>query len=407
MDTRFSFFFLIACCMFVSIASAQDKKNELEQTKKKLESEISLTNQLLEETQKNKSLSLNELTILQSKIRQRENLVATLRKQIDNTENKLQRTSRELTQTEDQLSLLKKEYAAMITFAYKNRDGLNKLMFLFAAEDFNQAYRRMKYLQQYSDLRNNQINRINQTRDRLQAQKSQLEADKQEKTVLLEAERKQQIILATEKNMVDQAVRKISQQEKQLQQELRKKEQEAQKLQRQIEAIIADEIKKAQERKGVKTPATPDKLMNLTPEEQLLSNSFTKNKGKLPWPVERGVIASRFGQQPHPALKKVTINNNGIDIATPQGSEARAVFEGVVISVNKITPTNNAVIIRHGDYFTVYANLEQLFVKRGDMVNTRQRLGRIHTDKTEGKTEIHFEIWQGKTLLNPSLWLAD
>jgi len=409
---RHNYSFLILFAMLTLLAGpnvlfGQDKKATLEQTKKKLEEEINLTNQLLEETKKTKNLSLNELTILQSKIRQRENLIATLRKQIENTENKLQRTEKELKKTENELTSLRKEYARMIAFAYKNRNGLNKLMFLFAADDFNQAYRRLKYLQQYSALRQSQINQMSSAQEQLASQKKQLEDEKTEKTTLFEAERKQQIMLSNEKTQVDQTVRKISQQEKQLQNELRQKEQDALKLQRQIEAIIADEIKKASERKGEKTAATPDKLMNLTPEELRLSNSFTQNRGKLPWPVERGVISSRFGQQPHPVLKKVTINNNGIDIATPKGSDARAVFEGVVVSVNKITPTNNAVIIRHGDYFTVYSNLEKVFVKRGDQIATKQLLGSIHTDKIDGKTEIHFEIWQGRTLLNPSLWLAD
>lgn len=387
--------------------SAQDRKAELEQTKQKLEKEISLSNQLLEETKKTKNLSLNELSILQSRIRQRENLIATLRKQLEITENKLQRTSRELEKTEGTLAGLKKEYAQMISFAYKNRNGLNQLMFVFAADDFNQAYRRLKYLQQYSALRQNQIKRMNETQDKLSKQKMQLEEEKSEKIGLLDAERKQQLILAAEKAQIDQTVKKISQTEKNLQAEIREKEQAALRLKKQIEAIIAEEIAKNQSNKNAKPGISKDKLMTLTPEEQLLSNSFTQNRGRLPWPVERGVVSSYFGKQNHPVLKKVIINNNGIDIACPAGSKARAVFEGVVVSVNKITPTNNAVILRHGDYFTVYSNLDQVSVQRGDKVNTREDIGKVHTDKSEGKTELHFEIWQGKTLLNPSLWLAE
>ena len=188
--------------------SAQDRKAELEQTKQKLEKEISLSNQLLEETKKTKNLSLNELSILQSRIRQRENLIATLRKQLEITENKLQRTSREVEKTEGTLAGLKKEYAQMISFAYKNRNGLNQLMFVFAADDFNQAYRRLKYLQQYSALRQNQIARMNETQDKLSKQKLQLEAEKSEKIGLLDAERKQQLILAAEKAQIDQTVKK-------------------------------------------------------------------------------------------------------------------------------------------------------------------------------------------------------
>lgn len=386
---------------------AQEKRTELEKTKKQLEEEINLTNQLLEETKKSKMLSLNELNMLQAKIRKRQNLIATLQKQIQNTDSRLQRTRNDLKKTQNDLSKLKKEYGKMLVFANKNRNGLNKLMFLFAADDFNQAYRRLKYLQQYSSLRKRQIERMTTAQAQLNNQKTQLEEEKIEKTRLFDDEQKQQVLLSNEQKQVDQTVRKISDQEKKLQKDIRSKEQEALKLQRQIESIIAEEIRKAQNRKTENKTTSSDKLSNLTPEEIQLSNSFTQNRGKLPWPVERGIISSRYGEQPHPVLKKVTIKNNGIDIATTAGSEARAVFDGVVVSVNRITPTNNAVILRHGDYFTVYSNLEQTYVKRGDNVSTKQLLGSIHTDKSEGKTVIHFELWQNKNLVNPSLWLAD
>ena len=386
---------------------AQEKRTELEKTKKQLEEEINLTNQLLEETKKSKMLSLNELNMLQAKIRKRQNLIATLQKQIQNTDSRLQRTRNDLKKTQNELSKLKKEYGKMLVFANKNRNGLNKLMFLFAADDFNQAYRRLKYLQQYSSLRKRQIERMTTAQAQLNNQKTQLEEEKIEKTRLFDDEQKQQVLLSNEQKQVDQTVRKISDQEKKLQKDIRSKEQEALKLQRQIESIIAEEIRKAQNRKTENKTTSSDKLSNLTPEEIQLSNSFTQNRGKLPWPVERGIISSRYGEQPHPVLKKVTIKNNGIDIATTAGSEARAVFDGVVVSVNRITPTNNAVILRHGDYFTVYSNLEQTYVKRGDNVSTKQLLGSIHTDKSEGKTVIHFELWQNKNLVNPSLWLAD
>jgi murein hydrolase activator len=385
---------------------AQDRKLELENTKKRIEEEINYTSKLLEETRKSKQMSLNELTMLQSRIRQRENLVATIQKQLIQLETQLTRTRRELNRIESELEGLKKEYARMIAFAYKNRSGLNKVMFLFSADDFNQAYRRLKYLQQYSAMRQKQIDLISEAQSDLKQKRENLEKERAEKTKLFEAERREQILLSNEKMNMDLAVKKIGQQEGKLQQTLRQKEQDARKLQREIEAIIAEEIRKARQRQGEKDTGAPDRLMSLTPEEQRLSNSFTQNRGKLPWPVERGVISSRFGEQPHPVLKKVTIKNNGIDIATTKGSEARAVFDGVVVSTNRITASNNAVIIRHGDYFSVYSNLEQVYVKRGDKISTKQSIGLIHTEKTESKTELHFEIWQNRTIVDPALWLA-
>lgn len=404
--TRFFLFLSLVTGLLLSglMAYSQDRKLELENTKKQLEQEIDYTNKLLEETRKTKQTTVNELSILQSKIRQRENLVATIQKQLIQLETQIGRTSRELFQLETDLASLKKEYARMIGFAYKNRSGLNKLMFLFASDDFNQAYRRLKYLQQYSNMRQEQIRKIEATQQKLIEKKQLLEAERAEKNKLFDAEKRQQVLLSNEKMNMDLTIKKIGQQERQLQQSIKQKEQDARKLQREIEAIITEEIRRARQQEG--TTAQPDRLMKLTPEERLLSDNFTQNRGKLPWPVERGVISSRFGVQPHPVLKKVTINNRGIDIATTAGAEARAVFEGIVVSTNRITAANNAVIVRHGDFFTVYSNLERVYVKRGDKIKIKDVIGLIHTDKSEGKTELHFEIWRDRTIVDPALWLA-
>lgn len=397
---------LLVFCVLIAWkhSPAQDRKTELEQSKQQIEQEIAYTTRLLEETRKSKQVSINELSLLQTQIRTRENLVATLQKQLILLETRISRTKRELQQVEAELQSLKKEYSRMISFAYKNRSGLNTLMFLFSSENFNQAYRRLKHLQQYAALRKEQIQKIQLAQQKLEATQKSLEAEQTEKNSLFEAEKRQQIALNNERMNLDLSLRKIGQQEKQLNQTISRKEQEARKLQREIEAIIAEEIRKASRLKEAE--ALPDRLMHLTPEEKLLSDSFSKNRTKLPWPVERGVIAANFGKQAHPVLKKVTINNRGIDIATTKGSEARAVFDGIVVSVNLITATNNAVIIRHGDFFTVYSNLERVYVKRGDKVKTKEVIGLIHTDKIEGKTELHFELWQDRNLINPAQWLA-
>jgi len=384
---------------------AQDKKKELEEDIRRIEEEISFTNQLLNETNKNKELTLNELQILQSKITKRENLIATIQKQLIRIDNELVKSEKEIDKVTRELTLLREEYAQMILFAYRNRGSYNTLMFLFASEDFNQAYHRLKYLQQYTVYRQTQIKRIEQAQQQLLETIDRLAKEKDQKISLFDSEKREQISLSTERLKKDKSVQQLSRKESQLRQTIRQKEREAQQLQRAIEDIIAEEIRKANEREGIKNPA-PDKLMELTPEELALSNSFTLNKGKLPWPTERGVISAQFGEHPHPVLKKVKTKNNGIDIATSKMSDARCVFEGVVVSVNRITATNNAVIVRHGNYFSVYANLEEVYVKRGDKLKTKELLGRIHTDKIESKTELHFELWQGRQIVNPEFWLA-
>jgi len=399
------FVFIMLFLGFHSVGMSQDKKRELETDIRRIEAEISFTNQLLDETNKNKNLTLHELQILQAQLTKRENLIATIQKQLIRIDNDLLKSEKEVDNVTKELTLLREEYARMILFAYRNRGGYNTLMFLFASDDFNQAYHRLKYLQQYAVYRQTQINRIEQAQQQLRETVNKLETEKMQKITFFESEKREQISLSTERLKVDKSVSQLSQKENQLRQTIRQKERDAQQLQRAIEAIIAEEMRKANEREGIKNPVK-DKLMELTPEELALSNSFTLNKGKLPWPTERGMIAAQFGEHPHPVLKKVKTKNNGIDIATAKTSDARSIFEGVVVSVNRITATNNAVIVRHGNYFSVYANLEEVYVNRGDKIKTKELIGRIHTDKIEAKTELHFELWQDRQVVNPEFWLA-
>ena len=226
-------------------------------------------------------------------------------------------------------------------------------------------------------------------------------------------------------------MKQLKKQEGNLQQDIKNKQKQAQKLQKAIDDIIAEEIRKANERakkeaeakakaeaeakkkKGnanantkPNVPAGGNKNMALTPAEMTLSGNFANNKGRLPWPVEKGVVASSFGKHASVVSDKVVVTNNGIDIAVSENSNARAVFDGMVVSVNKLTASNTVIIIRHGDYFTVYSNIEEAAVKRGDNVKTKQNLGKIHTNKMEGKTELHFELLKEKDRMDPESWLA-
>ncbi len=386
-------------------AYAQQDVKALEADKKRIEEEIAYTNKLLEETTQNRELSYEQLLVLRSRISKRANLLATIQKQLLQVESQINRSSREVEQLEKERQALRKEYARMIEIAYQNRGSYNKLIFLFSAEDFNQAFQRLKYLQQYAAFRRNQIKKIEETNKKIKEELDQLDQEQKKQKALLEEERRAQIVLQTEQQSIDQSVKKLAQKEKQLRKTIQQKEREAQQLQRTIERIIAEEVRRASESNTEKVPRE-DRLMELTPEELNLSNAFAGNRGKLPWPTERGIIASRYGTHAHPVLKKVSIKNNGIDIATQKGAQARAVFDGIVVSTNTITASNIAVIIRHGEYFTVYTNLDEVFVKRGDKVKTKDLIGRIHTDKSSGKTMIHFELWKGRQIVDPALWLA-
>jgi murein hydrolase activator len=406
----FNFRFLIILFMlinWVGISFAQNDRAALEEDKKKIEEEIQYTNKLLEQTRKTRENSMNEVVILNNKIGKREKLIKSYSAGIAMLEGQISSLNDSVRRLDSDLQNLKDEYAKMIYYAYKNRDMYDRLAFIFSADDFNQAYQRLKYLQRYNDFRKKQAELIQSTREQLEEQTARLQKQKAEKLSLLDEQQQEKDKLAREKSEKDQSVKKLSNKERQLKKTLKQKEQAAKKLQKAIEDIIAEEIRLANERAtkaGTKTGSKDD--MALTPEEKTLSSNFLGNKGKLPWPVEKGIISGTFGEHPHPVLSHVKVKNNGIDLLTSAGEDARAVFEGVVTRVMSVPNNNNVVIIRHGEFLTVYSNLDKVFVKKGDKVATKQKIGTIYTSPSESKTELHFEVWQAKSLLNPQDWLA-
>jgi septal ring factor EnvC (AmiA/AmiB activator) len=281
------------------------------------------------------------------------------------------------------------------------------MVFIFAAEDFNQAYQRLKYFQHYNEYRKKQAELIVEKENQLTEKIRILEQQKAEKQSLLAVQKSEKGQLLLETGEKDKTIRALSRREKELQKTLREKEEAARRLKKAIEDQIAEEIRVADER-SKKPGVTMEKTgeISLTPEEVQLSNSFMANKGRLPWPLEKGMISSSFGEHPHPVLSHVMIRNNGIDILTVLDAETRAIFEGVVTRVMNVPSNNNVVIIRHGEYLTVYSNLDRVYVQKGDLVATKQKIGTVYTNPLDSKTELHFEVWQSKTLLDPEEWLA-
>ncbi|MDZ7742941.1 MAG: peptidoglycan DD-metalloendopeptidase family protein [Bacteroidota bacterium] len=399
---RIILFILIVFLSLPLLLCAQKSKEELKASKEKLEKDIQFTNKLLSETKKSKSSSLNQLVILENKISQREELIATITNETALLDEKIEKNNQKRRQLKKELEHLKEEYARMIYFAFKNRSVYNRMVFVFSSKDFNQAYRRLKYFQQYGAYRQTQAELIIQTQQELENTILELEDQKEDKIVLMKEKESEIQKLKTEQEQKNQTVSELNRKERKLTAELREKEEEAKKLQAAIEEIIAEEMRAAAER--AKTEKA-NKGLALSPEELALSGNFSGNKGKLPWPSDKGIISSTFGEHQHPVLKRVKIKNNGINILTSKGGVARSVFNGTVISVRYITNTNIAVIIKHGEYFSVYSNLDKVYVQRGDAVKTGQEIGVIYTHPADNKTELHFEIWKGKTLLNPSYWI--
>jgi murein hydrolase activator len=388
--------------MLPEIAFSQLTKEQLTADKKSIEKEISYTNKLLKETKKSKKTSLNQLVILNNKIVKRERLISTISSEVKLFDNKIDENQKNIRQLKNDLSTLKEEYAKMIYFAFKNRNIYQRMVFVFSSEDFNQAYRRLKYFQQYGSYRKTQAKLITETQVELNQKTLELEDQKLEKISLLKSKEKEVRALTLEKQEKNSAIKELGKKEKSLASKLKAKEKDAKKLQKAIEEIIAKEIRAAAKRAKAETANT----VNTMPKQDMqISASFSTNKGRLSWPSENGIISSTFGEHRHPVLKRVKTKNNGINILTSKGSVARSVFEGTVISVKYITNTNVAVIIRHGEYFSVYSNLKSVFVQRGDKVKAKQELGIIYSNPQDNKTELHFEIWKGKTLQNPAYWI--
>ena len=407
-------------------------KKQLQSEITSLQKEISTANQLLKKTKKDKEMTLNEVSILDKKIKQREQLIKAYNEQIAVLDEEINAGQSNIKTLNSDLSKLRKEYAKMITFANKNRSHYDKLGFVFASKDFNQAFRRLRYIREFSDARKVKMDQIATTERRISGEVEASQQAREEQAALLKDEKAQQEALKKEKEELNKQVAKLKKKEGNLQQDIKNKQQQTQKLQKAIDDIIAEEIRKAnaeaerkrKEEANKKAAANKDKGktatttapapsasskekgMALTPAEKTLSSSFVSNKGKLPWPVERGVISSSYGKHASVVSSKVTVTNNGIDIATTEGAKARAVFDGEVASVTKLVGSNTVVIIRHGEYFTVYSNLENVTVKRGDKVKTKQNIGTVHTNKNENKTELHFELLKEQSRQNPANWLS-
>lgn len=398
---------LILGCLLAPPSRGQSKQ-ELEKKKQKLQKEIDDTNRLLRETSRNKKLTAGQVDALRKKIRLRQELIGTINRELDDLNGEISTTTTEITSLENRMSQLRDEYANMIRFAQRNQGSYQRMMFVFASADFNQAYKRLRYIQQYSAYRQRQAALIDSTQRTLQSKRLVLEQKRTEKTSLRDSELHQKKVLEKDKKEQDKVLANLQEREKKLRKQLEDKQRAKRKLDKAIDDMVRREIAAAKKKATAagKKNVTSSNVFSLTPEAQKLSSSFAGNKGKLPWPVEQGNISGRFGEHPHPELKGIMVKNNGVDIRSVPNAAARSVFDGEVTGVITIPGSNSAVIVRHGEYLSVYSNLASVAVKKGDKITTRQKIGQVYFDKEEGYSEIHLEIWKGTTKLDPAVWLA-
>ena len=279
-------------------------------------------------------------------------------------------------------------------------------MFLFASESFNQLVMRLRYLQQYSEARQKQVEQINKVQAALTGQLNILESKRRQKQGLLGKQLAESQNLQTLKVQQDSVINRLSKQESELKQEVAQRQQAVRKLDKLIADIVREEIARAARaaREAGKASSGSSSKMTLTPEAALISSSFAGNRGRLAWPVERGFISQKFGRHNHPVLKGVVVENRGVDIQTSQGATARAIFEGKVLTVASVPGMNNIVMIQHGEYFTVYAKLRSVNVSVGQDVSMKDVIGTVYTD-SDGTTELQFQIWKNSDNMNPESWL--
>ncbi len=382
-----------------SISLAQHRR-ELETRRKKLLREINLATNLLNTTKKNREATLDRFVTLQQQIRKRKQLIKTLRAEIQFTDASIERSANVAKALAEDVSRLKKEYSAMIRAAYRQKLSQSTLLFIFSASSINEVFRRWQYLKQYNQYRQKQAHLIVETEETLQSKIALLEKRKEQKQTLLISQEKQTKLLNQELEAKEKMLRSLKKDEASLVAELESKEKVHRKLNIAIEKIIHKEMARSK-REAEKT--NPTALPSIA--EAALTTDFSRNKGHLPWPVQRGVITSYFGRQHHPTIKTLQITNNGIDIKTDHNAAVHAVFSGTVVGTQYIPGYEYMVILQHGNYYTVYSNLKEVFVKKGKDVKIRETIGKVSTDRRTNISQLHFEIWRGKTRQNPTAWV--
>jgi len=409
---KFVSFLIVSLCLLQPLFPQSIA--ELEEKKKQALENLAQTNKLLNETQKSKQGSVNKINLIKRNIKERKTVIQSLNGQIDALERNIGVLRTEKQQLEERLRYLKADYAKLIRETHVRRNHFSPLLFILSSDNAGQAYRRFRYLQEFSDYRKKQAFEIQRVTAQLAVKEKNLTNDVDKKERVLTEKEREAKKLESDRQQESKMLMQLQKKEKKLKDQQKKQQRQANELNNKIQKLIAAEIRKDEERRrqaanesakesGKPVPTT----FEMSKDEKLIAGNFEKNKGRLPLPVEKGFISGHFGVQPHPVLSHVTTNNKGIYIQAPSGSSARAVFEGVVTQCFMVPGSNSAVIVKHGNYRTVYSNLTEIYVKEGDKVSTKQKIGKIFVDtENDNKTELYLMIYRDTSIQNPELWLA-
>ncbi|MWB93843.1 peptidoglycan DD-metalloendopeptidase family protein [Flavobacterium sp. GA093] len=409
---------LIFICATTFSWAQESQQEKLEQRKAQIIQEIRDNEKILQSVKKKEKSAVNVFLIQQNKIKLKEKLINTTAKQERLLSNDMYINQLKVNKLKRELTVLKEDYAKMILKSYKSRSEQSRAMFILSSESFLQAYKRAQYLKQYTNFRKNQGLEIQSKTTELVDYNAKLDNQRQVKKKIIAENQKEKQSLEIEKKEQQKLVNAIKKDKNKIAADIKQKQKESRNIDAQINRLIREAIaeanrkaaaEKAKANPGSTAPkgAVSSSRIALTPEDKILAADFKANRGRLPWPVEKGFISLGYGDQPHPLYPSVTVHNSGVEITTEQGANARAVFGGVVAKVMVLSPVNKAVMIQHGDYFTVYQNLSSVAVSEGDKVSIKQSLGKVRTSGDTGKTVIKFLILQNTSNNNPEGWLLN
>ena len=382
---------------------AQDQRQQnLEAQRKRLQQEIKQINTLLFSNEKRKKSVLTQVEDLNLKINVRRRLIRVTNEQANRLTQQINVNQRSISRQRKELEALKKDYSEMILKSYQSKSGQSRMMFLFSSENFLQAYKRFQYLKQYASFRKKQGELISEKTQILQELNISLINQKREKENLVKENRVAEEKYRQEQNSQESLVQELKKKERNFISQIKNKQKKAKEINKEIQRLIREAIIASNKAAGGKRNS---KVFRLTPEDKLISDNIEANKGKLPWPVEQGLLIQSFGRQPHPVVKTAIIQSNGVTIATPKNAQARAVFEGKVMSIIGFKGSNPTVLIQHGNYITAYSNLGEVYVTKGQKVKPKEIIGKVFTNSETGKTELKFSVFKASTPVNPKTWI--
>lgn len=401
--SKSSYITIVFVLLMSSASWAQTNKQEqLEQRRLELQQELQKIYDLRKNNKVKERSVLDQVEDLSLQIGVRQNLIKVTHQQANLLTRKINTNLKKITNYKVELETLKKDYAQMVVKSYKSNSQQSRIMFLLSSKDFLQAYKRLQYMKQYTKYRKQQGDQIKERTALLQEFNTQLMEQKEAKKKLIAQNRKAQAKLKEEKQEQQGLINEIRRKEGQYAAQIRKKQKEANAIDKQIEKLIREAIARANKKAGKKASSS---TFALTAEAKVLASKFTANKGKFPWPVATGRVVKKFGKQPHPTIPNITINNSGVEIETNSGEQARAIFKGEVSTIKSIRGAGKLVQIRHGNYITTYYNLEKITVSEGQQLATKDVIGRVRTNPTNGKAIMKFLIYQNANRLNPQDWI--